>query len=100
LWCLPRSIYMHPLRVFITHISTTPFLFSFSRALPSRFRKEVLQPYVGSNGDVDVEQLNSLLKNIGHSQDCLSEQEQNELLEASGSSTRSIPVEKMMELID
>jgi hypothetical protein len=47
-----------------------------------------------------VEQLNSLLKNIGYPQDCLSEQEQNELLEAAGSSTRSIPVNKMMELID
>ena len=73
---------------------------SYSRELPSRFRKEILQPYIGANGAVHIEQVNLLLKNIGHPQDCLSEQEQKELLQAAGSVNQSITVGKMMELID
>jgi len=48
---------------------------------------------------VHVEELNSLLTNIGHPQDVLSSQEQVELLQAVGSAGRSIELRKMMELI-
>jgi hypothetical protein len=60
----------------------------------------MLRPYIGNNDAVPIEQVNTLLKNIGHPQDMLSEQEQAELLEAVGSTNRSIPVNKMMELMD
>eukprot|EP00980_Cylindrotheca_fusiformis_P005237 scaffold1119_cov120-Cylindrotheca_fusiformis.AAC.17 len=72
----------------------------YSRELPSRFKKEVLRPYIGPNGAVHIEEVNALLKNIGHPQDILSEQEQIELLEAAGSKNRSISVKKMLELLD
>ena len=74
---------------------------SFSREIPTRFKKEVLQPYINHNDNaVDVEQLNLLLTNIGHPQHCLSLEEQTELLQAAGSNNRSITVTKMMELIE
>mmetsp|Transcript_125713 Transcript_125713/g.177402 ORF Transcript_125713/g.177402 Transcript_125713/m.177402 type:complete len:117 (+) Transcript_125713:177-527(+) len=73
---------------------------NFSREIPTRFKKQVLAPYVGGNDAVEVDQLNLLLKNIGHPQDCLSTEEQNELLREAGSSNRCITVKKMMELID
>ncbi|KAL3945709.1 MAG: hypothetical protein SGBAC_000193 [Bacillariaceae sp.] len=72
---------------------------NFSREIPSRFRKEILRPYVGENGVLHIEDINALLKNIGHEQDCLSEKEQNEFLAAAGSTSGSIEVSKMMELI-
>lgn len=72
---------------------------SFSRETPRRFKKEVLSPYV-VNDSVDVEALNKLLTNIGHSQDCLNAKEQSLLLEEAGCSGRSIPVPKLAELID
>jgi hypothetical protein len=74
--------------------------FSYSRAVPTRFKKEILQPYVGNDETVEVEQLNRLLTNIGHPQDCLSPEEQTEFLKAAGSPNRCIPVKKMMELIE
>jgi hypothetical protein len=52
------------------------------------------------NGSVDIDELNQLLKNIGHSEDCLSDQEQTELLQAAGCSGRSIPLPKLTELIN
>lgn len=67
--------------------------------VPTRFQKEILRPYVGNDGAVEVEQLNRLLTNIGHPQDILSPQEQNELLKAAGSTNNSITVKKMIELI-
>jgi hypothetical protein len=60
----------------------------------------MLRPYIGNNGAVHIEQVNTLLKNIGRPQDMLSEEEEAELLEAAGSTNRSIPVNKMMELMD
>lgn len=72
---------------------------NYSRELPTRFRKEVLQPYVGNDGSVDIDQLNQLLTNIGHPQDCLSPSEQQEFLKAAGSSNRCITVKKMEELM-
>jgi hypothetical protein len=75
--------------------------FSYSREIPSRFKKEILQPYIGANGKVQIDQVNSLLTNIGHEQDCLSPREQTEFLQAAGSKdNQSITVTKMMELID
>jgi hypothetical protein len=67
--------------------------------VPSRFRKELLLPYA-HNGAVEVEQLNKLLANIGHSEVCLTSQEQNELLREAGSNGREIALSKMVELID
>jgi hypothetical protein len=73
---------------------------SYSREIPTRFKKELLSPYAGSNGSVQVEQLNELLVNIGHSEVCLTAQEQIELLQATGCNGREITLTKMMELID
>lgn len=72
---------------------------SFSREIPTRFKKELLSPYVGSNGAVEIEQLNKLLANIGRAEYRLSPEEQEVLLEAAGSSDRSIELKKMLELI-
>ena len=52
------------------------------------------------NGSVDIDALNKLLTNIGHSEDCLSEKEQTEFLAAAGCSGRSIPLPKLAELIN
>jgi hypothetical protein len=52
------------------------------------------------NGSVDIDELNKLLTNIGRSEDCLSDQEQMELLRVAGCSGRSIPVPKLAELIN
>lgn len=73
---------------------------NYSRELPSRFKKEILRPYVGESGALQIEDINALLTNIGHKEDCLSEQEQTEFLAAAGSTTRSIEVSKMMELME
>jgi len=73
---------------------------NFSREIPSRFKKEILRPYVGKNESLQIEDINALLTNIGHEEDCLSEQEQTELLAAAGSTNRSIAISKMMELMD
>ena len=72
---------------------------SFSREIPSRFKKELLQPYVGVDGAVEIESLNKLLRNIGHPNELLSADEQRVLLEEAGSSNRCITIKKMMELI-
>jgi hypothetical protein len=74
-------------------------LLSFSRETPTRFKKELLSPYVGSNGAVEVEQLNKLLANIDRAEHRLSPEEQDVLLEAAGSSDRCIELKKMFELI-
>ena len=75
-------------------------LYSYSRETPRRFKSQILQPYVGTNGDVDVEALNKLLTNIGAGEHRLSNEEQQVLLEAAGSSTRCITVQKVLELIE
>jgi hypothetical protein len=74
-------------------------LLSFSRETPNRFKTELLSPYVGSNGAVEVEQLNKLLANIDRAEYRLSPEEQEMLLEAAGSSDRCIELKKMIELI-
>ena len=79
--------------------SPVPFS-SFSREIPSRFKKELLQPYVGTDGAVEIENLNKLMSNIGHPEGLLSSDEQRLLLEEAGSSNGCITVKKMMELID
>ncbi|CAJ1970277.1 unnamed protein product [Cylindrotheca closterium] len=73
---------------------------NYSRETPARFKKEILRPYVGENGALQIEDINLLLKNIGHEQDCLSEKEQIEFLAAAGSTNGSIQVSKMMELVE
>mmetsp|Transcript_43711 Transcript_43711/g.105416 ORF Transcript_43711/g.105416 Transcript_43711/m.105416 type:complete len:121 (+) Transcript_43711:236-598(+) len=73
---------------------------NYSREIPSRFKKEVLRPYVGENGALQIEDINAMLKNIGHEEDCLSEKEQTEFLAAAGSTNRSIEASKMMELME
>ena len=78
----------------------TLFHHSYSRELPSRFKKEILRPYVRESGVVLIDDINAMLTNIGHGEDCLSEQEQLEFLAAAGSKTRSIEVSKMMELME
>ena len=72
---------------------------SYSRETPRRFKTEVLSPYAVDNS-VDVDQLNRLLTNIGHSEDCLSSNEQSQLLDEAGCSGRSIPVPKLTEWIN
>ena len=72
---------------------------SFTRETPRRFKNDVLMPYT-INGSVDIDALNKLLTNIGHSEDCLSEKEQTEFLAAAGCSGRSIPLPKLAELIN
>ena len=67
--------------------------------IPSRFRKELLKPYVGADGAIQVEQLNTLLTNIGCSQQRLTKEEQQLLLKEAGSKNGSIEEKKMMELI-
>ena len=49
---------------------------------------------------IPIDGINKLLVNIGHKDDCLSRQEQDELLdEAVGHhDTRDVPVEKILEL--
>ena len=73
---------------------------SYSRETPTRFKKEILRPYIRENGALLIEDINVMLKNIGHGEDCLSEKEQIEFLAAAGSSNRSIQVSKMMELVE
>ena len=72
---------------------------SFSREIRSRFKKQVIKPYVGSNGSVQIEEINRLLSNIGRSDDRLSLDEQQILLKEAGSTNRSLSIAKMMELI-
>lgn len=50
---------------------------------------------------IPIDGINKLLVNIGHKDDCLSRQEQDELLdEAVGHhDTRDVPVEKILELV-
>ena len=74
-------------------------LCSYSRETPRRFKQEVLSPYIVGNA-IDVEQLNRLLTNIGHSNDCLSVKEQNQLLQEVGCAGRSIPVGTLAALIE
>jgi hypothetical protein len=94
---LPMSLYsdQHPHSAYLFLSSS-----SFSREIPTRFKKQILAPYVGSNGAVEIDQLNRLLMNIGHNEDCLSFDEQNELLKAAGCTSRSISVTKLSELMD
>ena len=79
---------------------SSPSLHSFSREIPTRFKKELLQPYLGSNGSVEVEDLNRLLTNIGHPNELLSSDEQRVLLQEAGSNNNCITMKKMMELLD
>jgi hypothetical protein len=72
---------------------------SYTMETPSRFKKELLHPYATRNGTVQVEQLNALLQNIGHSEACLSTQEQNELLREAGCSGRELDMKSLLELI-
>jgi len=68
---------------------------SFQRETPSRFKKELLKSVIPIDG------INKLLENIGHSDDCLSKQEQDELLdEAVGHhDTRDVPIDKIMSAL-
>jgi hypothetical protein len=72
---------------------------SYSQELITRFQKELLSPYLSSNGSVEIDALNNLLVNIGHPQDCLTAEEQSVILKEAGSSNRSIALKKMVELI-
>lgn len=73
---------------------------SFQRETPTRFKKELLKSVIRGNV-IPIDGINKLLVNIGHKDDCLSRQEQDELLdEAVGHhDTRDVPVEKIMELV-
>ena len=74
---------------------------SFSREIPTRFKKEVLQPYVDKEaGVIQIEEINRMLVNIGHGEDCLSSSEQALLLRAAGSNDRYLTVQQMQELLD
>jgi hypothetical protein len=73
---------------------------SFSREIPGRFKKELLRPYIGTNGAVEIDDVNKLLINIGRAQDRLSAEEQRILLKEAGSHNRFITMSKMMELIE
>jgi Ca2+-binding EF-hand superfamily protein len=59
----------------------------------------LLQPYVGSDGSIEVEKINTLLTNIGCSQQRLTKADQQLLLKEAGSSNGCIEAKKMMELI-
>ena len=67
--------------------------------VPSRFKKELLHPYATSHGTVQVDSLNTLLQNIGHSEACLSSQEQNDLLRDAGCNGRELDMKSLLELI-
>mmetsp|Transcript_40157 Transcript_40157/g.82625 ORF Transcript_40157/g.82625 Transcript_40157/m.82625 type:complete len:95 (-) Transcript_40157:576-860(-) len=89
--------------LFCASTCITPTLLSFSRETPNRFKKELFKSVAPSPTatEIDVEGINMLLRNIGHESDCLSRQEQDTLLdEAVGHhDTRSIPVEKVLQLV-
>lgn len=54
---------------------------SYSREIPTRFQKQLLQPYLDAGGEtVHVAALNRMLTNIGHSQELLTVEEQQQLL--------------------
>ena len=75
---------------------------SFQRETPSRFKKELLKSVIPSGESViPIDGINKLLENIGHSDDCLSKQEQDELLdEAVGHhDTRDVPIDKIMSAL-
>ena len=75
---------------------------SFQRETPTRFKKELLKSVIPTGASfIPIDGINKLLVNIGHKDDCLSRQEQDELLdEAVGHhDTRDVPVEKIMELV-
>mmetsp|Transcript_30207 Transcript_30207/g.69686 ORF Transcript_30207/g.69686 Transcript_30207/m.69686 type:complete len:81 (-) Transcript_30207:141-383(-) len=76
-------------------------LISFSRETPHRFRKELFKAVPKESGDaIQVDTMNQILVNIGRPGDLLTEEEWNLLLKDAGSSdNRSIPVEKMMQLM-
>lgn len=76
--------------------------YSFQRETPSRFKKELLKSVIPSGESViPIDGINKLLVNIGHSDDCLSKQEQDELLdEAVGHhDTRDVPINKIMSAL-
>mmetsp|Transcript_16748 Transcript_16748/g.48080 ORF Transcript_16748/g.48080 Transcript_16748/m.48080 type:complete len:120 (+) Transcript_16748:215-574(+) len=75
---------------------------NFQRETPSRFKKELLKSVLPTGESViPIDGINKLLVNIGHKDDCLSRQEQDELLdEAVGHhDTRNIPIEKIMSAL-
>ena len=51
-----------------------------------------------NQGDIQIENLNQILENIGRSDACLSDEDQNLLLKEAGISDRCIPVSKMMQM--
>ena len=76
--------------------------YSFQRETPSRFKKELLKSVIPSGESIiPIDGINKLLVNIGHSDDCLSKQEQDELLdEAVGHhDTRDVPINKIMSAL-
>ena len=61
---------------------------SFSREIPSRFKKEIIKAAVHSDenagdGKIVVDCLNRILVNIGHPEACLNEEESLTLLQDS-----------------
>jgi hypothetical protein len=78
----------------------------YSRELPSRFRKEVVKALTkkDSSAVVEVDNLNLILSNIGRSDARLTEEELLILLQEVGAAnrnngSRSVPVEKIMQLM-
>lgn len=89
----------------LTHFLLLLFLlYSYSRELPSRFKKELLRavqsPTSQSNDSIEVDSLNRILINIGKADQILSEDELTILLKDSGiKNTRSLTTNAILELV-
>jgi hypothetical protein len=80
-------------------VSLPLFLQLFLRN-PNLLQETNLEPYIGNNGAVEIDQLNTRLTNIGHKEDCLSFDEQKKVLKAAGCSSWPIPITKLSEFMD
>jgi hypothetical protein len=49
-------------------------------------------------GEIQIDSLNQLLKNIGRADACLSVEDQNVVLKEAGVADRSIPVSKVLQM--
>ena len=81
---------------------TCPYVsFSFSDETPTRFQKELLKAAkADTNGNVPLDRVNKILRNIGKPEEQLSKQEMSLLQREAGvrrSSSFSIPASAMMQ---
>ena len=87
-----------------SHTTTTSFLvvaalslYSFSREIPSRFRKELVKS-IAHDGIVEKESLNRILANIGRQDRLLTDEEYQLLCKEAGDASGSLSTSNMMKL--